>query len=121
MDDLVLCTESDAGLNRLLIVVADFCRWSGIRVKLEKTVATAFDFLRRQELSSDGVLYQGAPLVDLPAGESFPYLGVRASILGRTSPRSRGRQWRVGSSPHLEAEKTHIFSIWEFAPGDKIG
>jgi hypothetical protein len=48
--------------------------------------------------------------VHLLAGESFPYLGVRASILGSTSPRSRGRQWRAGSSPHLEAEKTHIFS-----------
>jgi hypothetical protein len=48
--------------------------------------------------------------VHLPAGESFPYLRVRASILGSTSPRSRGRQWRAGSSRHLEEEKTHIFS-----------
>jgi hypothetical protein len=62
-------------MNRLLIVMADFCRRSGMRVKLEKTVATAFDFLRRQDLSTEGVLYQGAPLVHLPAGESFPYLG----------------------------------------------
>ena len=109
-DDLVLCTESEEGMNRLLNVVADFCRWSGMRVKLEKTVATAFDFRRRQELSTEGVLYQGTPLVHLPAGESFPYLGVRASILGRTSPRSRGRRWRAGSTPNLAAEKTHIFS-----------
>ncbi len=53
-DDLVLCTETAEGMNRLLIVVTDFCRWSGMRVKLEKTVATAFDFLRRQELSTGG-------------------------------------------------------------------
>ncbi len=59
---------------------------SGMRVKLEKTVATAFDIRRRQELSTEGVLYQGTPLVHLPAGESFPYLGLRASILGRTPP-----------------------------------
>ena len=28
-DDLVLCTESDEGMDRLLNVVADFCCWSG--------------------------------------------------------------------------------------------
>jgi hypothetical protein len=62
-NDLVLCTDTAEGMNRLLIVVADFCRWSGMRIKLEKTVATlaAFDFLRRQDLSTEGVLYQAPP------------------------------------------------------------
>ena len=110
-DDLVLCTESAEGMGRLLEVVADFCHWSGMRVKLEKSVATAFDFLLKQELSTDGILYQGVPLVHLPASESFPYLGVRASILAHTSRRNQCRTWRTGSSPNLEAEKTHIFSV----------
>ncbi len=85
----MLCTESEEAMGRLLGVVADFCRWSGMRVKLEKSVATAFDFLRKQELSTAGILFQGTPLVHLSAGESFSYLGVRASILARTSLRAR--------------------------------
>ena len=109
-DDLVLCTESAEAMGRLLEVVADFCKWSGMRVKLEKSVATAFDFLLRQELSTAGILYRGTPLVHLSASESFPYLGVRASILARTSSLSQRRQWRTASSPNLAAEKTHIFS-----------
>ena len=110
-DDLALCTESAEGMGRLLGVVADFCRWSGMQVKLEKSVATAYDFLQRQELPTDCILYQGVPLVHLPASESFPYLGVRASILARTSRSAQCRKWRTGSSPNLAAEKTHIFSV----------
>jgi hypothetical protein len=109
-DDLVLCTESEEAMARLLGVVADFCRWSGMRVKLEKSVATAFDFLRKQELPTAGILFQGTPLVHLSAGESFPYLGVRASILARTSRRARRGTWRTASTPNLAAEKSHIFS-----------
>ncbi len=107
----MLCTESAEGMDRLLEVVADFCRWSGMRVKLEKSVATAFDFLQKQELFTVGILYQGVPLVHLPASESFSYLGVRASILARISRRDQCRKWRTGSSPNLETEKTHIFSV----------
>ena len=81
-----------------------------MRVKLEKSVATAFDFKQQQELSTAGILFQGTPLVHLPAGESFTYLGVRASILARTSRRARRRTWQVASSPNLAAEKSHIIS-----------
>ena len=109
-DDLVLCTESAAAMGHLLDVVADFCRWSGMQVKLEKSVATAFDFQQQQELSTAGILYQGTPLVHLAASESFPYLGVRASILASTSRFSRRRKWQAASSPNLAAEKAHIFS-----------
>jgi hypothetical protein len=75
-DDLVLCrvcTETAKGMNRLLIVVAENCRWSGMRVKLKKTAATAFDFLWRQELSTEGVLYQGTwqPFSELDFFPSF--------------------------------------------------
>ena len=109
-DDLVLCTESAADMGHLLEVVADFCRWSGMQVKLEKSVATAFDFKQQQELSTADILYQGTPLVHLAASESFPYLGVRASILARSSRRSRRRKWQAASSPNLAAEKAHIFA-----------
>jgi hypothetical protein len=83
-DDLVLCTESAEDMNRLLAVVSRFCSWSGMKVKLEKSVASAFDFVRKRELSTRDILYQGAPLVHLPADENFCYLGVCASILART-------------------------------------
>ncbi len=82
----------------------------GMQVKLEKSVATAFDFKRQQELSTADILYQGIPLVHLAASECFPYLGVRASILARSSRRSRRRRWQAASSPNLAAEKAHVFA-----------
>ena len=94
-------------MNRLLAVVSRFCTWSGMKVKLEKTVASAFDFAQKQELSTGEILYQGAPLVHLPAAENFCYLGVRASILARTK---RAGKWRPAVSPNLAAEKAHVFS-----------
>ena len=110
-DDLVLCTESPEDMSRLLNVVADFCQWSGMRIKLQKSVASAFDFARKEELPTGGILYKGVPLVHLPADASFCYLGVRASILARTAGGRRPPQWRPSASPNLDAEKAHVFSV----------
>ncbi len=99
---------------RLLEVVADFCRWSGMLVKLEKSVAKAFDFLQMQELSTEGILYQRAPLVHLQASESFPYLGVLTSILARTSRHSRCRRWRARHPyplGHQGVAKQHCYCL----------
>jgi hypothetical protein len=71
----------------LLDVVAEFCHWPGMLVKLEK--------LLQQRLASyggrsaEGILYQDIVLVHLQASERFPYLEVRTSILASTSRRSR--------------------------------
>ena len=101
-DDLTLITGSEANLSRLLKVVEEFCKWSGMRVKLAKSVITAFDFGQRREVSTEDILYQGQPLVRLAAYESFPYLGVRASLVQR---RGRGVL-----APGLASERSHIFS-----------
>jgi hypothetical protein len=68
----------------LLDVVAEFCHWPGMLVKLEK--------LLQQRLASyggrstEGILYhdQEIVLVHLQASERFPYLEVRTSILAST-------------------------------------
>ena len=73
-----------------------------MRIKREKSVITAFDFRTKRELATDGILYEGHPLVWLPADESFPYLGVRASLIERKK--------RGAASPGLTSEKAHIFS-----------
>ena len=101
-DDLALVTSSAGGMSRLLQVVADFCEWSGMRIKLEKSVITAYDYKARQELATDEILYKGEPLAHLAADDSFPYLGVRASLVAR---RKRGVR-----APGLESETEHIFS-----------
>ena len=49
-DDLTLITDSASGLSRLLEVVRGFCSWSGMRIRREKSVITAFDFGLKQEL-----------------------------------------------------------------------
>ena len=101
-DDLVLTTELAPGMSRLLAVVADFCDWTGARVKLAKSFITAYDYGRKQMLPTDGILYRGSPLVHLPADQSFPYLGVRASLV------SAGSRRRAG--PILAAEKAHVLT-----------
>ena len=59
-DDLVLLTRSAADMSRLL-QVADFCAWSGMRIKREKSVATGFDFQKGVALSTEGILYSCSP------------------------------------------------------------
>ncbi len=51
-DDLVLCTESAVDMNCLMTVVSNFGLWSGMRVKLAKSVASVFDFAQKEELST---------------------------------------------------------------------
>ena len=92
-----LCTESPEDMGRLLAIVADFRQWSGMRVKLQKSVASALDFAGKEELSTGGVLLKGALLVHLPADASFCDLDseVRASILtagGHVTPKIAQRQ-----------------------------
>ena len=48
-DDLTLVTSSALDMSRLLCVVSNFCEWSGMRIKLRKSVITAFDFEARRE------------------------------------------------------------------------
>jgi hypothetical protein len=123
-DDLVLCTDTAEGMNQLLIVVADFCRWSGMRAKLEKTVATAFDFLRRQELSTEGVLYQ-APLCISRRGRAFHTLGCEVASWaapsaalgadnGEQDPRHISRQRSLTSSlpPSWWGSQSTTTSYW---------
>ncbi len=69
-DDLALVTRLEADMSRLLQVVADFCVWSWMRIKGAKTVATCFDFKNCDfkncvALSTEGILYAGAPLTGL--------------------------------------------------------
>jgi hypothetical protein len=47
-------------MSRLLQAVADFCAWSGMRIKREKSVATGFDFKNGVALPTEGILYAGA-------------------------------------------------------------
>ena len=103
-DDLTLICNSAAGMSRLVQVVADFCNWSGMRIKIAKSVITAYDYSTRCDLPTDDILYQGQALTRLPADESFPYLGIRASLV------PTGRRRGPGSSPGLTAEKEHVMS-----------
>jgi ribonuclease HI len=117
-DDLVLVARSAADMSRLLQVVTDFCTWSGMRIKREKSVATGFNFKTGTALPTEGILYAGAPLTGLAADEAFAYLGVRASLVGVIRSRRRQaasgsaarQQYRKKSAPCLAAETAHIFA-----------
>ena len=111
-DDLVIVVGSGADMSRLLKVVSDFCAWSGMRIKREKSVMTGFDFKEHTSLPTEGILYDGAPLTGLEADAAFAYLGVRASLVSPPrSPVRAGEARRRGCrAPCLAAEKLHIQS-----------
>ena len=109
-DDLAIVASSAGDLSRLLQVVADFCVWSGMRIKREKSVITGFDFRLGTDLPTAGILYDGAPLTDLAAEEAFAYLGVRASLVDRQRRQGTGKRRGRPSAPCLSAEKEHIMS-----------
>jgi hypothetical protein len=82
-DDLALSTDSAAGMEKLLQVVSSFCFWAGMRVKMQKSVISAYDYKSHKDLPTDGIRYNGEALVCLPAHEGFRYLGVRTALAGR--------------------------------------
>ncbi len=96
-------------MNRLIKIVSDFCKWAGMLFKLAKSVASAFDFAQKEELSTGEILFEGAPLLHFPSDEHFCYLGVRASILACVHNTGRRRR-RPLASPNLPGEKAHVFS-----------
>ena len=44
-----------------------------MRINLDKSVITAFNYRALRELDTKEILYNGKPLVSLAADESFPY------------------------------------------------
>ena len=82
-DDLAIMAGSAAGMQKLMQVVSSFCNWTGMKVKMTKSVITAYDYKTREDLPTDGIRYNGEPLVCLPAHDSFRYLGVRTALAGR--------------------------------------
>ena len=100
-DDVALTTATQAGMQKLLDVVSDFCSWSGMRLKLEKSVITAFDFGRRQALPTEEIRYRGSALASLPPDRSFRYLGVKTAL-------TNGRKRRTASGPCTADEIQHV-------------
>ena len=103
-DDLAILTGSASAMNRALQVVADFCRWSGMRLNLTKSVITAWDYSSKRDLPTDLIRFEGQPLVNLRAEDHFRYLGVRASLV------KKGKRKGKEHAPCLTSEKHHIFA-----------
>jgi hypothetical protein len=119
-DDLAMCTSTSSGMHKLLQVVSSFCDWSGMRVKLQKSVISAYDYKAHEDLPTEGIRYNGGALVRLPAHESFRYLGVRAALAGRkrlTRARpggtSRGAAATAAQGSRREAHLP-VRLIWQF-------
>jgi hypothetical protein len=49
------------------IMMADFCAWSGMRIKREKSFVIGLDFRLGTVLPTADILYEGAPLTSLAA------------------------------------------------------
>jgi hypothetical protein len=81
-DDVAIISSSKQQMQTRLTTTAQFCRWSGMRVKVTKSVLSAYDFRDRTEADVTGILYEGHALQHLPPEEAFPYLGIRSSLTG---------------------------------------
>jgi hypothetical protein len=97
-------------MSSLLQVVSDFCAWSGMRVKREKSVITGFDFRKKAHLPTASILLRGEPLANLPADEAFAYLGVRASLVSPSHHAAGAAKLKrkVRIAPCLQTEKEHV-------------
>ena len=75
-------------MNQLMGKVDEWCKWSGMQVNIKKTRVTAASFLHAKSLDTTGgvhaILYRGQALPNIPAKNSFKYLGVRLSLLHGT-------------------------------------
>ena len=69
-------------------------------------VITAYGYGTRRKLPTrtNDSMFQGQALTRPPAGESFPYLGIRTSLVLKT--RRRG----LGFCPGSPAEKEHVIT-----------
>ena len=81
-DDVAIIGSSKQQMQTRLTKTAEFCRWSGMRVKVTKSFLSAYDFRDRKEADVTGILYEGHALQHLPPEEAFPYLGIRSSLTG---------------------------------------
>ena len=103
-DDLALVSGSARDMCALLQVVSAFCAWSGMRLNRSKSIISAFDHRTKSNLPTDSVLFENQPLVQLPAEESFKYLGVRASLAKKSKRKDNL------PVPCLTEEKQHIIT-----------
>ena len=76
-----------------------------MRINLDKSVITAFNYRALRELDTKEILYNGKPLVRLAADESFPYLGACARLVASLK--------RCALAPGLASEKDDVFSAAE--------
>ena len=53
-----------------------------MRIKVVKSVISAFDFELGEDADVSGITYDGQLLKHLPAAEAFPYLGIRITLTG---------------------------------------
>lgn len=81
-DDIAITATSKSQLQGRLSKTSQFCGWSGMRIKVIKSVLTAYDFAQRQDADVSGITYDGQPLRHLPATEAFTYLGIRTALAG---------------------------------------
>ena len=81
-DDVAIISHSKTQLQVRLDKTGLFCNWSGMRVKVVKSMLTAYDFREKKDADVSGIVYNGQPLSYLPATEAFPYLGIRTSLVG---------------------------------------
>eukprot|EP00961_Rhodomonas_salina_P220839 2985807-Rhodomonas_salina.1 len=60
--DDTFCTASSAGAMQTLVDrVAEFSKWTGIHVHVQKSEITTYDFGARAPLETDGIRYLGTP------------------------------------------------------------
>ena len=81
-DDTTLTTEGVRQMEKLLQRVHEFCEWAGVRINLNKSEITGYDFRRNSPIFVGGLkIGTGNPKYISPH-TPFRYLGIRLTVTG---------------------------------------
>ena len=85
VDDATLLSESEEHMQALLTCVDKFCEWTGVRINVEKSEITGYNFRTSRELPTSHLNMSGMKLKTIRPWDTFKYLGVRMTATGDMS------------------------------------
>jgi len=80
-DDLIIITQSPSAMHGILNEqIAPFCRFTNLKVNMEKTQISAIDYKTGESLDTSTVRFNGAILINIEPSTPYTYLGVRLRL-----------------------------------------
>jgi hypothetical protein len=82
VDDATLISESDEHMQTLFDCVDAFCDWTGVKINVDKSEITGYNFKTSRELPTGHLKLVGKKPKIIRPWDTFKYLGVRMTATG---------------------------------------